>query len=343
MNFLSVKENDRLLIIAPHPDDECIGAGGLLTLYPGHCHVLVLTDGRIGQSNYSSSETVRIRSMELANELSSLNISYDCLGMEDGSLIKHPHILGGYDLRMFTKIFTTGMDDNHPDHSAAYMAVREAIKQQDLETEVYLYEVHNPLDHPTHMLDISGVIDEKLRLIRFHESQIAVQPYDRMACALAEYRALQNRLRDSYVEVYKKDLCIKKDTQERPLEIELQKQRMFYKVLTSWMELKNKGWSLARELKSRGYDSISVYGYAELGKLVADEIRNDGNVSLVHILDKRPQDADGLSVLYPDGKHEESDCVVVTAIFYFDEICKELTDLKYKNVLSLKEIIESVQ
>lgn len=343
MNFLSIKENDKLLIIAPHPDDECIGAGGLLALYPKQCHVLVLTDGRIGQSNYTSFETIEIRRRELDKELGSLHISYDYIGIEDGSLLKQRNILYGYDLHPFTKIFTTGIKDNHPDHSVAYMAVKEAMRVQNLETEVYLYEVHNPLENPSHMLDISKVINEKLRLIKCHKSQTAVLPYDRMAYALAEYRALQNRMKDSYIEVYEKDVSEERDMKIGQLETELQKQRMFYRMLTSWMEQKNNGWSLGRELKSRGYDSVSVYGYAELGKLAVDEIRNDGCISFEYILDKKVKKAEELPVFYPDRKHKEVDCIVVTAVYYFDEICKELTELGYNNVLSLKEIIESVK
>lgn len=46
---LSVSNQDKIVIIAPHPDDECIGTGGLLALYPTLCDVIVLTDGRQGQ------------------------------------------------------------------------------------------------------------------------------------------------------------------------------------------------------------------------------------------------------------------------------------------------------
>ena len=45
---LSIKENDKILVIAPHPDDECIGVGGVLSLYPELCTVILLTNGSRG-------------------------------------------------------------------------------------------------------------------------------------------------------------------------------------------------------------------------------------------------------------------------------------------------------
>ena len=43
-----IDSEDKIAIIAPHPDDECIGVGGILSLYPELCDVFVLTDGRYG-------------------------------------------------------------------------------------------------------------------------------------------------------------------------------------------------------------------------------------------------------------------------------------------------------
>ena len=47
---LSFSSKDRILIVAPHPDDEAIGCGGILALYGDQCDVLILTDGSKGKS-----------------------------------------------------------------------------------------------------------------------------------------------------------------------------------------------------------------------------------------------------------------------------------------------------
>ena len=47
---LVIKETEKILIVAPHPDDESIGTGGLLSLYSNQCDVIVMTDGRYGNT-----------------------------------------------------------------------------------------------------------------------------------------------------------------------------------------------------------------------------------------------------------------------------------------------------
>lgn len=345
MDYIQIGSNDRILIVAPHPDDECIGVGGLLSLYSKQCHVLVLTDGRIGQSNYSPNKTIRVRKTELERELSSIAVSYSCFDVADGTLSKNINLLCKFDFSNYTKIFVTSISDGHPDHSAAYSIVKTAIKMQKLKREVYLYEVHNPLKNPTHILNITKVINNKLRLIQCHKSQLDVVPYDRMAKSLAEYRAVQNRMANSYIEVFELDT----DDSEaiiNPLEIELQKQRLFYKVLTKWHEANYAGWNLGKELKNRGYSSVCVYGYAELGKLSVLEIEKEEGIAISHIFDKRlsgePSEICGKIITYPDAYYEDIECIIVSAIYYFEEIKKELTSIGYSNILSLCEIMENI-
>ena len=163
MQVLSVRENDKLLIIAPHPDDECIGPGGILALYPHLCKVIVLTDGRQGQGDAAPELEMKIRRQEFLNEMQKVGIrDYEMLDFEDGSLMQHTDCLENIDLTSYTKIFVTGIYDSHPDHTAACISLQRALKKQMItNVDIYLYEVHAPLREVTHMLDITKVIEKK--------------------------------------------------------------------------------------------------------------------------------------------------------------------------------------
>ena len=51
---LKFREDDRIAVIAPHPDDECLGAAAALLLVPEKTDIYVLTDGSHGNKDVSS-------------------------------------------------------------------------------------------------------------------------------------------------------------------------------------------------------------------------------------------------------------------------------------------------
>lgn len=55
------EKNDRIAVIAPHPDDECLGAAAPLILAPDRTDVFVLTDGSHGNPEISIAEEAKIR------------------------------------------------------------------------------------------------------------------------------------------------------------------------------------------------------------------------------------------------------------------------------------------
>lgn len=344
MQILDIKKRDRILIIAPHPDDECIGAGGVQILYPKQCKVLVLTDGRQGQGEVAPEIEKEIRKIEFIKEMHEAGISdFQMLEIEDGSLMQHLDCLEAISLTDFSKIFVTGIHDNHPDHTAACLSLFQALQKQKIDNvEVYLYEVHTPLQETSHMLDITSVIDRKEVLIQFHQSQLKSLPYDRYARCMAEYRALQNRMDGHYIEVYQNvqpNYLLDKTTIE--WEKRLQKSTLFYWILTRWVALKIEGHSVSELLRPYGCHSVAVYGYAELGRLLCQELRND-SIKVLYVLDKKVTNTNrnDLPIFTPSSNLPPVEMVIVTAVYYFDEIKKELTELGYKNVLSFRQLLE---
>ena len=76
--LLNLKDCDRILVVAPHADDECIGCGGLLLKYAAQTDVLLLSDGRYGinrnDPNASPEETRILRQKEFHAVMSFLKI-----------------------------------------------------------------------------------------------------------------------------------------------------------------------------------------------------------------------------------------------------------------------------
>lgn len=345
MQTLTINNNDRLLIVAPHPDDECIGPGGLLALYPQLCKVVVLTDGRQGQGDTPPEVEKQIRKQEFVSEMQKAGVSdYEMLEYEDGGLMQHTDCLEKLDLTPFSKIFVTGIHDNHPDHTAAFVSVQQAVKKQGItDVEIYLYEVHAPLRETTHILDITRVLEKKLSLIRCHQSQLTSLPYDKMARCLAEYRALQNRADGCYFESYTYMSPLDDpDSSTVELEKKWQKSVLFYWILTRWMDWKIAGKRIADVLLKQNWRQIAVYGYAELGQLLCRELA-EGEVHVSYLLDKRVADSGikNLPVYIPQSGLPQVDAVVVTAVYYFDEIREELSKMGYQNIISFRTLLET--
>ena len=204
MQPLEIGSGDSILIVAPHPDDECIGAGGILTAYAGQTDVWVLSDGRYGSHDIDPEELVEIRKREFIAEMEYLGIrQYRLFGLEDKSLQNHLSVLDNVSLAPYSVILVPHREELHPDHSAAYQIVSNAVRKQGLrDVTVYQYEVSTPMRMPSHYMDITDRMQKKRECIELHESQIREVDYYEVARSLNSFRAYLLCLRNSYVEAY---------------------------------------------------------------------------------------------------------------------------------------------
>ncbi len=181
-----------LLIVAPHPDDETLGCGGLIAsaVDAGRdVRVVVLTDGAAshpGSPTYSARRVAALREAELRKGAVALGLQpTDVLtfSLPDGKLsAEAPESLadrlllavGAGDLGA---IFATGDDDPHPDHQ---MAARTAsLLAQRRETLLWNYPVRSHvvqayLGTPQNLvrLDVTAALERKKNAIACHASQL---------------------------------------------------------------------------------------------------------------------------------------------------------------------------
>lgn len=133
----------RLLVLAPHPDDETIACGGCIArvVRSGEdAFVAVATDGRFARHDIDASETALIREGELSRAVAALGLSSSqcaSLGFEDDSLTAHIDDLAariGDLIRTYrpTVLLSSWAHDTHRDHAALGRATRMAAAQADV-------------------------------------------------------------------------------------------------------------------------------------------------------------------------------------------------------------------
>lgn len=187
---------DKILVLSPHPDDDTIGCGGLLALYPHQCDVICLTDGRYGDSSVNPSELINIRKNEFETVMRNTAVnSFRMLGIEDSKL---PEAVPELDLEQYTHILIPSPNDVHSDHRAVSDILKKHYKKY-YEKVVY-YEIISVLSNPTHLLDISSVISKKQENMGLYHSQMKFfNCIDRIS-ALNRYRGML--LHFDYAEAY---------------------------------------------------------------------------------------------------------------------------------------------
>ncbi len=132
--------SDRMLVVAAHPDDETLGAGGLLAAAEAHgvqLTVLVATDGDAshpGSPTHSAKDLANVRRREVYAALATLAPSAEVimLGLPDGRLRECVDELTAEIRRAAagcTHLVTPWVGDRHPDHEACARAAATAAAE----------------------------------------------------------------------------------------------------------------------------------------------------------------------------------------------------------------------
>lgn len=121
-----------------------------------------------------------------------------------------------------------------------------------------------------------------------------------------------------------------------------QKHLMLMQMFNQWLIDKQEGKNLARFFEDKGYKSIAIYGMSYLGERLVDELKGSG-IEVKYAIDKNADNiyAD-VEVKQPSDDLPEVDAVVVTAVYFFDEIESELAELVDCPVISLEDVLFEV-
>lgn len=187
---------DKLVVVAAHPDDETLGAAGLLQHAAGHGVAVEVLFATLGENSHPNSTThtpgqlAARRTIELEKALDTLAPAarHTVLGLPDGRVnehfaeLEHEIILASGNGGTSTLIVAPWSADGHTDHDAAGAAAAKAAAATGsllLEYPIWWWHWGSPNrnDGPwpaLRKLELTGAEREaKARAISSHRSQVA--------------------------------------------------------------------------------------------------------------------------------------------------------------------------
>jgi LmbE family N-acetylglucosaminyl deacetylase len=198
---------ERVLVLAPHMDDETIGCGGTLALHAecgADITVCFLTDGRNGSGQLSTlqgkererrqRELVERRKQEARRALNELGIKKEmiCLDAEDGALRRTSWAADrvGQLLRDLQPelVYLPFYLEEHTDHRAASSVLIDGARGRWERFQCVGYEVWTPL-FPNCLVRIDATLAKKRAALSKYETQLADMDYLHSSLGLNAHRS----------------------------------------------------------------------------------------------------------------------------------------------------------
>jgi N-acetylglucosamine malate deacetylase 1 len=177
-----------LLVVAPHPDDAELGAGGTVARLIGQGWRVGILDLTDGEPTPLGSREIRARETAAANALLG-NPWRKNLGLTNRSLeptLSNRRALAAVFRQVKPRlILAPYWEDAHPDHTAATKLVEDArfwskLSKSDIPGTphhpariLYYFSVHlRIVERPSVVLDISDQVDAKTAALQCYQSQL---------------------------------------------------------------------------------------------------------------------------------------------------------------------------
>lgn len=214
-----------------------------------------------------------------------------------------------------------------------------------------LYELHNSEALANAMIRAMECSAEDKNLIIKSAQEYAEKAFDSEGYC-ERLNELYNAVVLSYKPKEQRDLLeTLKETYEKNRNIELQecqdtiirckKSEAAFGLALKWLKVKQRGHSLAEYFRKSDIQSIAIYGMADMGKRLYDELE-DSEIEIRYLLDNNPKQMDKvLKFRSLDQGRLEADAIIVTVALAEKQIIDRLMKRGYKKVIGLSEVLDS--
>lgn len=110
-------------------------------------------------------------------------------------------------------------------------------------------------------------------------------------------------------------------------------------MMNQWVKVKQEGKNVSDYLEKNDYKSIAIYGMSYAGEALVREL-SDSAIEVKYGIDKNAAGVySELKLVTPEDELEEVDAVVVTAISFFEDIEKNLSNKLKADIIALDDIL----
>ena len=189
-------EGSRVLVLAPHPDDEVFGCGGAIMRHVDAgdlLKIVILSNGEYRANTAQQAAYGELRREESSKAAMTLGYGTPEFwglpdrGVEYGERLVQ-RIEGAIEALGASLVYAPSIYEMHPDHRALGMAALEAVRRHAAKPNLAMYEVGVPILRPNVLLDISALRQRKQDAMACFTSQLKEQPYDQHITALNRFR-----------------------------------------------------------------------------------------------------------------------------------------------------------
>lgn len=136
-------------------------------------------------------------------------------------------------------------------------------------------------------------------------------------------------------------IVLKTELKERIALKELSDKHLaLFMMMNQWVRIKQEGKNVSDYLKQHKFATIAVYGMSYVGERLVEEVKDSG-IEVAYGIDRN---AGGIyyadiELLTPEEHLREVDAVIVTSIFFMNEIKRDLSTKLSCPILSLEDIL----
>lgn len=113
-------------------------------------------------------------------------------------------------------------------------------------------------------------------------------------------------------------------------------------LMNEWLIAKQEGKSITEYFKKNNYKSIAVYGLSYVGERVLDELKDSG-IEVKYGIDRNAESIySDVEVYLPEDELPEADAIIVTPVFFFDEIYTALSEKVSCPIISMEDVLHEI-